>query len=245
MEYTDKILKVAETIVAGMKSLQKPANLPRAQDNAMAAKRVRADSRGITPNIGVNKDFPFGPPLPTPATGRPNLFEPPPVTPVRVPAAAAPAPAAAAPAAAAPAAAAPAPAAAAPAGPPGALAPAPPQLPPAPPVPPAPSAQPVQKKRTYYEILGVSRNASEDDIKKAVREKTLAFHPNKHMSKSPEDRTKVTEEMKFINEAGTILRDPNSRAKYNKSLGIKKGGRRNRLTVSRRLNKKRRSTYRR
>jgi DnaJ-domain-containing protein 1 len=72
-----------------MKSLQKPANLPdgtRRQDNAMAAKRVSAASRGITPNIGV------------------------PVTPVRVSAAAAPAAAAPAPAAAAP-----APAAAAPA----------------------------------------------------------------------------------------------------------------------------------
>jgi hypothetical protein len=80
MEYTDKILKVAQTIVAGMECLKKPANLPhgtRRQENAMAANRVSAAASGITPNIGVNKDFPFGPPLPTPATGRHNLFEPP------------------------------------------------------------------------------------------------------------------------------------------------------------------------
>lgn len=57
----------------------------------------------------------------------------------------------------------------------------------------------------YYEILGISKNASNDEIKKAYRKKALEHHP---------DRGGDQEEFKKINEAYQILSDPQKRQQY-------------------------------
>ena len=64
-------------------------------------------------------------------------------------------------------------------------------------------------KRDYYEVLGVSRNATEDDIKKAYRKKAKECHPDLH----PDDKDAV-ERFKELNEANEVLMDKDKRARY-------------------------------
>jgi molecular chaperone DnaJ len=63
-------------------------------------------------------------------------------------------------------------------------------------------------KRDYYEVLGVPRNATDDDLKKAFRRLARQFHPD--VNKDPEAETKFKE----INEANDVLSDPQRRAAY-------------------------------
>lgn len=65
-------------------------------------------------------------------------------------------------------------------------------------------------KRDYYEILGISKNANESEIKKAFRKKAMEFHPDRN--KSPD----AEEKFKEVNEAYEVLSDPNKKATYDK-----------------------------
>lgn len=64
-------------------------------------------------------------------------------------------------------------------------------------------------KRDYYEILGVGKNASQDDIKTAYRKLALKYHPDKNQGdKSAEEK------FKEINEAYEMVSDPKKRQQY-------------------------------
>ena len=65
------------------------------------------------------------------------------------------------------------------------------------------------EKRDYYEVLGVSKDASQDDIKKAFRKLTKENHPDLH----PGDKA-CEERFKEGNEAYEVLSDPDKRKKY-------------------------------
>ncbi|MDR2000710.1 MAG: molecular chaperone DnaJ [Zoogloeaceae bacterium] len=64
-------------------------------------------------------------------------------------------------------------------------------------------------KRDYYEVLGVNRDAAEDDIKKAYRKLAMKFHPDRNP-----DNPKAEEQFKEAKEAYEILSDSQKRAAY-------------------------------
>src|SRR6185503_6987719 len=67
------------------------------------------------------------------------------------------------------------------------------------------------KYRDYYEVLGVPRDASPEQIKKAYRQLARKHHPD---LKSAGEREQAAERFKEINEANEVLSDPEKRAKY-------------------------------
>ncbi len=64
-------------------------------------------------------------------------------------------------------------------------------------------------KRDYYEILGVSKSASDDEIKKAYRKLAVKYHPDKN----PGDK-EAEEKFKEVSEAHEVLSDKQKRARY-------------------------------
>src|SRR5215204_134923 len=63
-------------------------------------------------------------------------------------------------------------------------------------------------KRDYYEILGVPRAASKDDIKTAYRKLALQYHPDRNKSSGAEEK------FKEISEAYAVLSDDTKRKRY-------------------------------
>jgi molecular chaperone DnaJ len=66
----------------------------------------------------------------------------------------------------------------------------------------------MSSKRDYYEVLGVSRDASKDDIKRAYRKLALKYHPDRNKS------TGAEEKFKEISEAYAVLSDDEKRSQY-------------------------------
>lgn len=64
-------------------------------------------------------------------------------------------------------------------------------------------------KRDYYEVLGVQKGASEDEIKKAYKKMAIKYHPDRN----PGDK-EAEEKFKEAAEAYDVLRDPDKRARY-------------------------------
>ena len=65
------------------------------------------------------------------------------------------------------------------------------------------------EKRDYYEVLGLQKGATDDEIKKAYRKLAKQYHPDLNPD-NPEAEAKFKE----INEANDVLSDPQKRAKY-------------------------------
>lgn len=64
-------------------------------------------------------------------------------------------------------------------------------------------------KRDYYEVLGISKDSTEQDIKKAYRNMAKKYHPDRNKD-NPEAEAKFKE----VQEANEILSDPQKRATY-------------------------------
>lgn len=66
-----------------------------------------------------------------------------------------------------------------------------------------------EEKRDYYEVLGVSKGASEDEIKKAYRKTAKKYHPDLNP-----DNAEAEAKFKECNEAYEVLSDSQKRARY-------------------------------
>jgi molecular chaperone DnaJ len=64
----------------------------------------------------------------------------------------------------------------------------------------------------YYELLGVGRNASAEDIKKAFRKLAMQHHPDRHQG----DKAAAERKFKDVNHAYDVLKDPEKRAAYDR-----------------------------
>ena len=75
--------------------------------------------------------------------------------------------------------------------------------------------------RDFYDVLGVARDATEADLKKAYRQLALQYHPDRNNGDSAAE-----EQFKELSEAYEVLRDPDKRARYDRFgiAGVKGGG---------------------
>ena len=70
------------------------------------------------------------------------------------------------------------------------------------------------EKRDYYEVLGLQKGASADDIKSAYRKAALKWHPDRWVSGTEEEKKTAEAKFKEASEAYSVLSDPDKKAKY-------------------------------
>jgi DnaJ family protein C protein 7 len=70
------------------------------------------------------------------------------------------------------------------------------------------------KRKDYYAILGVARDADEDAVRKAYRKAALQWHPDRHSSEPEEQRKRAEAMFKDVGEAYTVLSDADKRRRY-------------------------------
>ena len=71
-------------------------------------------------------------------------------------------------------------------------------------------------KRDYYEVLGVSKDATDTEIKKAYRKKAMKYHPDKYSQASDEEKHEAEKSFKEINDAYQVLSDKQKRTQYDR-----------------------------
>ncbi len=69
-------------------------------------------------------------------------------------------------------------------------------------------------KRDFYEILGVSKDATDEQIKKAYKKQAVKWHPDRWGDKSEAEQKKAEENFKEVAEAYEVLHDPQKRQRY-------------------------------
>ena len=69
-------------------------------------------------------------------------------------------------------------------------------------------------KRDFYEVLGIQKNATPEEIKKAYKKLAVKWHPDRWGDKSEEEQKKAEENFKEVAEAYEVLSDSNKRARY-------------------------------
>ena len=72
----------------------------------------------------------------------------------------------------------------------------------------------MDSRRDYYEVLGVAKDASQDELKRAYRKLSMQFHPDRQAGKSDEEKKVAEEKFKEVSEAYSVLSDKDKRAQY-------------------------------
>ena len=83
------------------------------------------------------------------------------------------------------------------------------------------------EKRDYYEVLGVSKNVTPEELKKAYRKKAIEYHPDRQQGKSEAEKKEAEEKFKEAAEAYDVLSNPEKRARYDQfghNMGNMGGG---------------------
>lgn len=70
--------------------------------------------------------------------------------------------------------------------------------------------------KDYYSILGIDRNASDDQIKSAYKKLALKWHPDRHANESEDKKKEAEEKFKEIAEAYSVLSDPDKKLQYDR-----------------------------
>uniref|UniRef100_A0A3B4DDW7 J domain-containing protein n=1 Tax=Pygocentrus nattereri TaxID=42514 RepID=A0A3B4DDW7_PYGNA len=80
------------------------------------------------------------------------------------------------------------------------------------------------KRKDYYKVLGVSKDATEDEIKKAYRKRALMHHPDRHSGASAEVQKEEEKKFKEVGEAFTVLSDPKKKSRYDSGQDLDDDG---------------------
>uniref|UniRef100_A0AAY4C5E2 J domain-containing protein n=1 Tax=Denticeps clupeoides TaxID=299321 RepID=A0AAY4C5E2_9TELE len=80
------------------------------------------------------------------------------------------------------------------------------------------------KRKDYYKVLGVEKNASEDEIKKAYHKRALMHHPDRHSGASAEVQKEEEKKFKEVGEAFTVLSDPKKKSRYDSGHDLEDDG---------------------
>lgn len=76
------------------------------------------------------------------------------------------------------------------------------------------------KRKDYYKILGIGKQATEEEIKKAYRKRALVHHPDRHANSTEEEKKEQERKFKEVGEAYTVLSDPAKKSRYDNGYDI-------------------------
>lgn len=80
------------------------------------------------------------------------------------------------------------------------------------------------KRKDYYKILGVAKDANDDQIKKAYRKRAMLHHPDRHSHDTPEKQKEEERIFKDVGEAYAVLSDPKKRARFDSGVDLDDDG---------------------
>lgn len=76
------------------------------------------------------------------------------------------------------------------------------------------------KRKDLYSVLGVGHDATEQEIKTAYKKCALKYHPDRHTSKSAEEKAEAEAKFKGIGEAYEVLSNPEKKARYDEGVEL-------------------------
>jgi len=76
------------------------------------------------------------------------------------------------------------------------------------------------RRKDFYAILGVAQDAEEEELKKAYKKLALKWHPDRHSSKSEEEKKIAEAKFKEVGEAYEVLTDKEKRARYDQGVDV-------------------------
>mmetsp|Transcript_34480 Transcript_34480/g.103125 ORF Transcript_34480/g.103125 Transcript_34480/m.103125 type:complete len:547 (-) Transcript_34480:525-2165(-) len=74
------------------------------------------------------------------------------------------------------------------------------------------------KRKDFYKLLGVSRDATESEIKKGYRKLALKWHPDRHSNSTEEEKKKAEQVFRDVNLAYEVLSDPQKKRRYDEGV---------------------------